>query len=82
MESAAFGELKAQIGNLELEAPDHQGAMDAQAVAFARPHGLELHRHRTGYKEIKTIIRFGKAIGPLVCLELIQKKDGHLIQLS
>lgn len=72
----------AQIGNLELEAPDHQEAVDAQAVAFARPHDLELHRHWISDKEIEAIVRYVNAIGPLVRLELVQKEDDALIQVE
>ncbi len=72
----------AQIGNLELEAPDHQGAVDAQAVAFARPHDLELHRERTGEQDIEATVRYVNAIGPLVRVELVQKNDEALIQVE
>lgn len=72
----------AQIGNLELEAPDHQEAVDAQAVAFVRPHDLELHRHRTGEQDIETIVRYVNAIGPLVRVELARKEVDELIQVE
>ena len=72
----------AQIGNLELEATDHQEVVDAQAVAFARPHDLELHRHRTGEQDIEATVRYVNAIGPLVRVELVQKDDEALIQVE
>lgn len=72
----------AQIGNLELEAPDHQEAVDAQAVAFVRPHDLELHRHRNGEQDIETIVRYVNAIGPLVRVELARKEVDELIQVE
>lgn len=72
----------AQIGNLELEAPDHQEAVHAQAVAFVRPHDLELHRHRNGEQDIETIVRYVNAIGPLVRVELARKEVDELIQVE
>lgn len=82
VESAAFGELKAQSVNLARGTLDNQEAVPAQALAFARPHDLELHRHRTGDREIKAIIRSVKAIEPLVRVELTRKEDDELIQVE
>lgn len=72
----------AQIGNLALEAPEHQETENAQAVAFARPHDLELHRHRTSNGEIEATIQYIHAIGPLVRLELARNEKEALMQVE
>ncbi|MGH9782862.1 MAG: sulfate/molybdate ABC transporter ATP-binding protein, partial [Terriglobia bacterium] len=62
---------RARIGELEIEAPEHQDALDAPAVAFVRPHELELQCQRTAAEQIEAVVRSVYLIGPLVRLELV-----------
>jgi len=60
---------RAQMGELEIEVPEHRATQDAPAVAFVRPHDIELDRARDG-AVIEAVVRDVRAVGSLVRLEL------------
>jgi sulfate transport system ATP-binding protein len=61
---------RARIGGLEFDAPDHREADEQAAVAYARPHDIDVDRERNGHAVIPAVVRQVLAVGPLVRLEL------------
>jgi sulfate transport system ATP-binding protein len=61
---------RANVGGIELDAPDHPEAEAQPAVAYARPHDIDVDREQNGHSVIPAIIRQVLSIGPLVRLEL------------
>jgi sulfate transport system ATP-binding protein len=70
----------AQIGEFAVEAPEHAGMRDAPAVAYVRPHEIELERHRNGEAVIEAVVRYGHAVGPTARLELERRDNGERIE--
>jgi sulfate transport system ATP-binding protein len=69
----------AQIGDIEVEAPEHAATRDAPAVAYVRPHEIELERDRNGEAVIEAIVRYVHAVGPTARLELERHDNGERI---
>ena len=61
---------KARIGDIEIDAPDHQGASDSPAVVYSRPHELEVSRERYGADAISASIVRIQSVGHNVKLRL------------
>jgi sulfate transport system ATP-binding protein len=69
-----------QLGPLALDAPEHAGARNSPATGYARPHDLEVLRHRNGGGTIEARVRHVHAVGPVVRLELERQDTGGLIE--
>ena len=71
---------QAQLGGVDVAVPEYAEAHDAPAVAFVRPHQIDLHRdyvHRGG---IEAVVRYHRLIGSVVRLELVcQDGSGEVI---
>jgi sulfate transport system ATP-binding protein len=72
-------EGRAQVGGLDLEAPEHAAARDTAAVAYVRPHELDLTRHRNGEDVIEAVVRYIHAVGPMARVELERNDNGEPI---
>jgi len=70
---------RVQIGDLEIEVPEHHGAQDAPAVAYVRPHDIELDRVRDG-AVIEAVVQDVRPVGSLVRLELSRLDSDQVIQ--
>jgi sulfate transport system ATP-binding protein len=70
---------RVQIGDIEIEVPEHHGAHDAPAVAYVRPHDIELDRVREG-AVIEAIVRDVRGVGSLVRLELDRVDSDEVIE--
>jgi sulfate transport system ATP-binding protein len=70
---------RVQIGDIEIEVPEHRGAHDAPAVAYVRPHDIELDRVRDG-AVIEAIVRDVRGVGSLVRLELDRVDSDEVIE--
>lgn len=70
---------RVQIGDIEIEVPEHYGAHDAPAVAYVRPHDIELDRVREG-AVIEAIVRDVRGVGSLVRLELDRVDSDEVIE--
>jgi sulfate/thiosulfate transport system ATP-binding protein len=70
----------AQIGEFEVEAPEHAAERDAPAVAYVRPHEIELERNRNGDAVIEATVRYIHAVGPTARLELERRDTGEVIE--
>ncbi len=71
---------QAQLGDLEVSVPEHHGTLDTAAVAFVRPHDVDVARHRNGAPAIETTVRHVKALGPRVRLYLERAEAGAEIE--
>ena len=60
----------ARLGSMELPAPEHAGARDAEAVAYIRPHELEINRAANGRPSLSAVVRDLRVFSPIVRLEL------------
>jgi len=60
-----------QLGDLRLDSPEHSGARDAKALAYVRPHDLEVTAHVPGATSgiVATLAR-AIVVGPIARLEL------------
>ena len=60
-----------QLGDLRLDSPEHSGARDAKALAYVRPHDLDVTRHVPGATSgiVATLAR-AIVVGPIARLEL------------
>lgn len=71
----------ARIGELQIAAPEHGHAEDAPALAYVRPHDIDLQRESDGSAfgaRVQDII----AVGPVVRLELQQEDSPDTIEVE
>jgi sulfate/thiosulfate transport system ATP-binding protein len=72
---------KAQIGDLEVDAPEHPDAADSPAIGYARPHEMEILRERNGSSDaIEVVINYIQTAGPIVKLHLKRADNGQLLE--
>lgn len=60
----------AKIGEVELALGEHHQTNDSPAVAYVRPHDIEILRHSDGNSSFQAKINYIHAVGPIVRLEL------------
>ncbi|MDL1865544.1 sulfate ABC transporter ATP-binding protein, partial [Betaproteobacteria bacterium PRO5] len=65
----------AWIGDLEVDAPEYSEAEDLSAIAYVRPHDIEVDRTLNGEPALAAHIVHILAIGPVVRLELAGKDN-------
>jgi sulfate transport system ATP-binding protein len=70
---------RAQIGAIEIDVPEHGHADNAPALAYVRPHDIELGRVREG-AVIEAVVRNIRAVGSLVRLELDRVDGDEIIE--
>ena len=58
------------LDGLAIKAPEHQGARDAQALAYVRPHELQVERDQDGAQGMAASLERAIVVGPLARLEL------------
>ena len=68
---------RALIGNIELDAPEHPEAEQQPAVAYVRPHDIEIERTATGVAALPVRIVHVLAVGPVVRVELVRDTGEH-----
>jgi sulfate transport system ATP-binding protein len=74
------GKGRVQIGPLEIDAPEHAAAQDTPAVAYVRPHDIEIERHKNGQPAIAAMIQHIQSVGPVVRLQLNRQDTGQMIE--
>jgi sulfate transport system ATP-binding protein len=67
---------RAWIGELEVEAPEHQEAEELSAVAYVRPHDIHVDKVINSDGAIAARVTHILALGPIVRLELIREGTG------
>ena len=70
----------ARIGNLELELGDYQEAENASALAYVRPHDIDILRDNSSGSAFKAKINYIHAVGPVVRLELKREDETEMIE--
>jgi len=70
------------VGDTALEAPDHASAQDAPAVAYARPHEIELDRYSPGAAGIRVQLLRALAFGSVARLELEREDNSETIEVE
>ena len=68
---------RATIGDIELDAPEHAEAEQQPAVAYVRPHDIEIERVSTGEAALLVRIVHVLAVGPVVRVELVREGGGQ-----
>ncbi|WP_300088819.1 sulfate ABC transporter ATP-binding protein [uncultured Nitrosomonas sp.] len=63
----------AWINGLKIDVPEHAGAEDLNAIAYVRPHDIEVNRISNGEPALAAHVVHILAIGPVVRLELAGK---------
>src|SRR5262249_59022964 len=60
----------ARIGGVEIPVPEYAETKDAPAVAFVRPHQIDVDPNSNGKGGIEVAVRYLRNLGPIVRLEL------------
>jgi sulfate transport system ATP-binding protein len=71
---------RAQIGNISVEVPEYGSGANLAAVAYVRPHDIEIARHRSSHEEIEAVIRHIQGAGAVARLELERLDNRELIE--
>jgi sulfate transport system ATP-binding protein len=71
---------RANIGSIEIDAPDHLDAENAPAVGYARPHDLDVFRERPDALAMEVVVTGVQFLGPFVRLELKVVSTGDAIE--
>jgi sulfate transport system ATP-binding protein len=66
---------RAWIGDIEVDAPEHSEAEEQTALAYVRPHDIEIEREPNGHRVLPARVVHVLAVGPVVRLEL-ERDDG------
>jgi len=70
----------ARIGEIEVEAPEHADTVNAAALAYVRPHDIDIQREADGNGAFKAVVNHIHPIGPVVRLELKREDESELIE--
>lgn len=75
---------RAIINNIEIEAPEHAEAENMAAIAYVRPHDIEVDRVKNGESALAAHIVHIVSIGPVVRLELAHGDNANknLVQVE
>ena len=66
---------RAWIGDLEVDVPEHAEAEELAAVAYVRPHEIEVVREHDGESALSAKVVHILSVGPIVRLELVREND-------
>lgn len=70
---------RARIGEVEIAVPEYPEAQDAPAVAFVRPHEIDLQINHNSRQGIEAVVRCLRILGPVVRVELDCKGGGEQV---
>jgi sulfate/thiosulfate transport system ATP-binding protein len=75
---------RATIGDIEIESPEHAEAENMAAIAYVRPHDIEVNREKNGESALAAHIIHIVSIGPIVRLELAHDDNANknLVQVE
>jgi sulfate transport system ATP-binding protein len=73
---------RATFGDIEFDAPHHPDVEYAPAVAYVRPHDIELERAAGDETLIAATLRHAQPVGPVMRLELDGEKTGRRIEVE
>jgi len=69
-----------RFGNIALQAPEYNNAENAPAVAYTRPHEIEVGRSAPGELGISARLKRALVVGPSARLELEREDDAGIIE--
>ena len=61
---------KLDLGNAEIEAPDHLHVTDTEAVGYVRPHHLSIEREKQAEDAIPAKVTYYHSVGHVVYIEM------------
>jgi len=64
-------EGEVQLDGMKLDSPEHSGAQNAKALAYVRPHDLDVARYTPGATGLVATLDRAIVIGPIARLELV-----------
>ncbi|HZV98312.1 MAG TPA: sulfate ABC transporter ATP-binding protein [Methylophilaceae bacterium] len=70
----------ARIGDLELALDEHHEADNASALAYVRPHDIDILRDNDSGSAFRAAIQYIHSVGPVVRLELKRDDDSEIIE--
>jgi sulfate transport system ATP-binding protein len=70
----------AKFGDVELALDEHHQTEDSPAVAYVRPHDIEISRHSDGNSSFEAKINYIHAVGPIVHLELERNDTNTFVE--
>ena len=70
-------EGEVQLDGMKLDSPEHSGAQNAKALAYVRPHDLEVERYTPGATGLVATLDRAIVIGPIARLELVPVEFGQ-----
>ena len=74
-------EGEAKIGGIGVKVDSHNDTQNSSAVAYVRPHDIEVHKVRNGAAPaFEAVVSYIHAIGPLVRLELQRQDQSEAIE--
>jgi sulfate transport system ATP-binding protein len=68
------------VGDVALDVPEHRDAANTPAIAFARPHEIQVERDAPGQPGIRVTLNRALVVGPTARLELEREDGGGLIE--
>jgi sulfate transport system ATP-binding protein len=74
------GNGRFQLGAVSLDAPEHEDVQDAPAVAFARPHEIEIDRFSPGLNGLPVQLSRLLVVGPTARLELEREDSTEILE--
>ena len=71
---------RAHIGDIAFALDSHHGAQNHDALAYVRPHDIEVYTEKNGDPALQAVVSYIHAAGPLVRLELQAGHDDDTIE--
>lgn len=76
-----INEGKAHIGDISIEVDSHQGAQDSPALAYVRPHDIDIQKELNGQQPaFSAAVTYIHSLGPLVRLELQRDDQTEIVE--
>jgi len=72
----------AQMGGMQLDAPEHAAVSDAPAVGYVRSHDIEIERRPLDAGSVPAQVRYILAVGPLVRVDLALAEGGGALEVD
>ncbi len=70
----------ARVGEMELATPEHAAADNVAALAYVRPHDIDIQREPGGASAFRTAVSFIHKIGPVIRLELQREDNSEIVE--
>ena len=74
-------EGRAQMGGMDLSAPEHAETNNAPAVGYVRSHDIEIEREAADANAVQAVVRYVLSVGPLVRADL-EMASGERIEVD